>query len=41
MNLSLPRVNFPKTFSISVNEKQYSNTEEVVKHLEEIKYTTH
>lgn len=34
--LSLPKVTFPRGFSLSVNEKHYSNSEEVRKHLEEI-----
>ena len=33
---SLPKITFPAKFSTSVNEKHYSNTEEVIKHLQEI-----
>ena len=33
---SLPKITFPAKFSTSVNEKHYSNTEEVTKHLQEI-----
>ena len=34
---SLPRgVRFPDSFSLSVNEKHYSNKKEVLKHLEEV-----
>ena len=33
---SLPRVNFPKSFSLSVNPKHYSNEQESIKVLEEI-----
>ena len=33
---SLPKVKFPDGFSLSVNEKHYSNKEEVIKHLNEI-----
>ena len=29
---SLPKITFPAKFSASVNEKHYSNTEEVIKH---------
>ena len=29
---SLPKITFPAKFSISVNGKHYSNTEEVIKH---------
>ena len=32
---SLPKIAFPAKFSTSVNEKHYSNTEEVIKHLQE------
>ena len=35
-NQSLPRVTFPKEFSLSVNPKHYSNTEESLKFLDEI-----
>ena len=33
---SLPRVNFPKSFSLSANPKHYSNEQESIKVLEEI-----
>ena len=33
---SLPKITFPAKFSASVKEKYYSNTEEVIKHLQEI-----
>ena len=33
---SLPKITFPAKFSTSVNEKHYSNTDEVIKHLQEI-----
>ena len=33
---SLPRVNFPKSFSLSVNPKHYSNEQESIEVLEEI-----
>ena len=33
---SLPKITFPAKFSTSVNEKHYSNTEEVIKHLQGI-----
>ena len=33
------KVTFPAKFSTSVNEKHYSNTEEVIKHLQEIALT--
>ena len=33
---SLPRVNFPKSFSLSANSKHYSNEQESIKVLEEI-----
>jgi len=33
---SLPKVNFPESFSLSVNEKHFSNTEESLKLIEEI-----
>ena len=33
---SFPKVTFPAKFSTSVNEKHYSNTVEVIKHLQEI-----
>ena len=33
---SLPRFNFPKSFSLSVNPKHYSNEQESIKVLEEI-----
>ena len=33
---SLPGVSFPESFSLSVNEKHFSNTDEVIKHLMEI-----
>ena len=33
---SLPKVNIPAGFSLSANIKHYSNTQEVLKHLEEI-----
>ena len=33
---SLPKITFPAKFNTSVNEKHYSNTEEVIKHLKEI-----
>ena len=33
---SLPKITFPAKFSTSVNQKHYSNTEEVIKHLQEI-----
>ena len=35
-NQSLPKIKFPAKSSSSVNEKNYSNTEEVIKHLQEI-----
>ena len=35
-NRSLPKVNFPKGFSLSANPKHWSNTKEVCKHLREI-----
>ena len=35
-NQSLPRFKFPDTFSLSVNEKHYSNTEESLKLLNEV-----
>ena len=35
-NQSLPKITFPGKFSTSVNEKHYSNTEAVSKHLSEI-----
>ena len=33
---SLPRVNFPKSFSLSANPKYYSSEQESIKVLEEI-----
>ena len=33
---SLPKVNFPKEFSLSVNEKHFSNTQEILKLIEYI-----
>ena len=33
---SFPKINFPAGFSLSANFKHHSNTEEVLKHLEEI-----
>ena len=33
---SLPKMTFPEKFNANVNEKHYSNTEEVIKHLQEI-----
>ena len=34
---SLPRgVRFPNSFSVSINEKHYSNEKEVIKHLDEV-----
>ena len=33
---SLPKMKFPVKFSANVNKKHYSNTEEVIKHLQEI-----
>ena len=33
---SLPKITFPAKFSTSASEKHYSNTEEVIKHLQEI-----
>ena len=33
---SLPKITFPEKFNTSANEKHYSNTEEVIKHLQEI-----
>ena len=33
---SLPKITFPAKFSTSINEKHYSNTDEVIKHLQEI-----
>ena len=33
---SLPKMTFPPKFSANVKEKHYSNTEEVIKHLQEI-----
>ena len=35
---SLPRVNFPKSFSLSANPKHYSNEQESIKVLEVIPY---
>ena len=35
-NQSLPEITFPAKFNTIVNEKHYSNTEEVIKHLQEI-----
>ena len=32
----LPSVSFPESFSLSVNEKHFSNTDEVIKHLMEV-----
>ena len=36
MKQSLAKIKFPDGFSLSVNEKHYSNKEEVIKHLNEI-----
>ena len=33
---SLPKITYPAKFSTSVNEKHCSNTDEVIKHLQEI-----
>lgn len=33
---SLPKINFPKGFSLSANLKHHSNTDEVLKHLTDI-----
>ena len=33
---SLPKITFPAKFSTKVNEKHYSNTDKVIKHLQEI-----
>ena len=33
---SLPRANFPKSFSLDANSKHYSNEQELIKVLEEI-----
>ena len=35
-NQSLPKITFSANFSASVKEKNYSNTEEVIKHLQEV-----
>ena len=35
-NQSLPKVNFPQKFSLSVNEKHYSNEKESLKFIEEV-----
>ena len=35
-NQSLPKITFSANFSASVKEKHYSNTEEVIKHLQEV-----
>ena len=35
-NQSLPKVNFPQEFSVSVNEKHYSNEKESLKFLEDV-----
>ena len=35
-NQSLPKVRFPEGFSLSANIKHHSNTEEVLKHFEDI-----
>ena len=35
-NQSLPKITFPSKFITSANEKHYNNTEEVIKHLQEI-----
>ena len=35
-NQSLKKITFPANFSTSVNDKHYSNTEEVIKHLRKI-----
>ena len=32
----LPKITFPTKFSTRVNEKHYTNTEEVIKHFQEI-----
>ena len=36
MEVKLPKITFPAKFSKSVNEKHYSNTEEVIKQMQEI-----
>ena len=35
-NMSLPKFEFPKTFSLNVNEKHFSNSTESIKFLEKV-----